>query len=104
MDGSPASNAAELVTSLFGHVDGEEWRAASPSVGAASVVAAPRSCLGCLVLWQRVVRGSVVWCGGFFWRKLSASSAAAAMPMGVVTLLGALMCYPPHISAPDESL
>jgi hypothetical protein len=41
-------------------------------------------------------------CGmaGFFGRKPSASAPAAAMPAGIVTLLGASLCYlPPHHSS-----
>jgi hypothetical protein len=45
VDGSTASDVAVVVISLFGHVDGMEWMVGDPSVGDASTMAAPRSCL-----------------------------------------------------------
>jgi hypothetical protein len=38
-------------------------------------------------------RESVVWRVGFFGRKPNALAPAAAMPVGVMTLLGASLCY-----------
>jgi hypothetical protein len=42
---------------------------------------------------SRRFRGSMVWHIGFFRRKPNALAPAAPMPVGVVTLLGASLCY-----------
>jgi hypothetical protein len=87
--GSTASDMAAVVVSLLGHVDGVERTVGDLGVGSASVLAAPRSRFGDLTRGQRAAKFSGAVRGFFFGRKLSASAPAAAMPVGVVTLLGA---------------
>jgi hypothetical protein len=78
---------------LFGHMDGEEWAVGSPSFGDASAVAAPRSCHGCLIIWQAGNRWSVgwVWNASFF-----VGFGCRYPPRSIVVL-------PPNIKDPGEN-
>jgi hypothetical protein len=89
-DSSTANDVVAVVASLFGHVDGVERTVGDPSAGDASALATPRSRFGNLTREQRAAEFSGV-VRGFFGRKLSASAPTAAMPAGIVTLLGLLL-------------
>jgi hypothetical protein len=57
------------------------------------------------VRFDGIERSMGPWYGAevFFGRKPSASAPAAAMPVGIVTLLGASLCYLSHTIAPGEN-
>jgi hypothetical protein len=83
-----ASDVVAAVVSLFGHVDGMERTVEDPGVGDASALAAPRSRFRGLTRRQRAAEFRER-SEDFSGRKLSALAPTAAMPAGVVTLLGA---------------
>ena len=94
---STASDVAAVVVSLFGHVDGVERTVGDPGAGGASALTALRSRFGDLTRRQRAAK---FWerCEDFSEPKLNTLAPTAAMPVGVVTLLGASLwlsspCY-----------
>jgi hypothetical protein len=93
-DGSPTSDVAAVMVHFFGHVGGEERTLGDFGVGGVSALAAPdhmsEAYLGDSGRGWKTGSGTKV----FSERKLSALAPSAAMPMGIVTLLGAPMWLP----------
>ena len=89
-DVSAASGVTVVMVLSSDHVDGEELDDGVPGVGGSnSQVVVWRSYsrwMGDMSVWM--------WCEGFSEQKLSAPAPMAAMPVGIVTLLGALLWLP----------
>jgi hypothetical protein len=89
---------AAVVVPFLGHVGGEERTLGDFGVGGVSAPVAPdhvsAAYLGDSAQVSEAYLEDGEWDKGFFERKLSASAPSVAMPIGIITVLGAPMRLP----------